>query len=200
MTNTIYLTPTDRAAKPAIALMKKAYPTYRGRRFRIRVDDTPLNVRSSWDGGSRDYFTFVNLATGDVGSTVGAQSAFDPTIPGAEQVALPLNVGCVEHSITQGRDCGLTLVIRSTHATTFLPAPDRDLTTDQSACLLATASLKNTYGGRTNIRQQESGLTQNEWSTAQVTLIAKNLLTKSGSITPNGRNAIANHPDRDRRF
>jgi hypothetical protein len=98
-----------------------AYPSYRGRKFHIEVSEHPIDVRSYWDGGSRSYFCFVNLATMAVSQQVPAQSAFDRPIGGADAVALPVGFACVEHSIFCGKDSGLTFHIRPENAAKLLP-------------------------------------------------------------------------------
>lgn len=90
------------------SVTKAAYPEYRGRRIRLVVANHPLNVKSYWDGGSRDYFRFVRLADMDV-LPVPVQSAFDKQIPGAEAVTLQPGIVCVEHSIMCGKDRGLRI-------------------------------------------------------------------------------------------
>ena len=101
-------------------LFTKAYPKYEGRRFFLEVSDKPINCKSWWDGGSRDYFVFVNLATREVCS-VPAQSAYDRQINGLDNVVLPVGFACIRHSFFCGRDCGLTIIIRPENAAKFLP-------------------------------------------------------------------------------
>ena len=187
---TLYLTPTDTAAQPAIRLMKQAYPSYAGRQFKLRLTDRSINVCSYWEGGSRSYYTFVNLDTGAISPEVPQQSAFDERVPGAQAVALPPGVGCVEHSYFMGKDYGLTLIVGPENATKFLPDTGPALTDDEVTCLRLTSSLKNTYAGRTNIRQAESGMTMPAWVAVQTGLMARTLLRTNGSITPAGRNEV----------
>jgi hypothetical protein len=187
----LYLTPSDPAAQPAIRLMRAAFPSYHGRQFKICVTDT-VCVSSYWDGGSKDSFVFVDLETAETSRQVPPQSAFDPVIPGAEAVTLPAGAGCVEHTIYRGKDLGLSLHLSPANATKMLPDPD-PVSDDESTVLQFTATYKNTYGGRTNIRfaeaAEETGITHERWSEAVRTLTARKLLNKAGSITPAGRNA-----------
>ena len=212
--NTIYLTPNDPAAQSAIRLMNSAFPDYRGNKYKVRVQTT-VNVQSSWSGGSRDYYAFVNLADGRATNPVPAQSQFDRPISGADCVTLPDGIGCVEHSIFCGKDMGLTLIVAPSNGPRFLPSAD-ELPELLALCLIATASLKNSYGGETDIRfkrvreylasRWENGaridtgitLSRADWDAAVADGINRGYLTKAKSITPNGRNAIANHPLRNR--
>lgn len=112
----IKLTPKD----PAADLARRAFPGYRGRLFRLQVQDGPINCASYWDGGSRDYFAFVELATGRVTPAMPPQSAFDATVPGLDRVTLRAGIACVRHAIIQGKDRGLTLLIHPDNAAPLL--------------------------------------------------------------------------------
>jgi hypothetical protein len=103
------------------SLVSKAYPRYIGRKFRLQVSESALDVRSYWDGGSREYYTFANLATGEVSSAVPAQSAFDRKIDGADRVELPVGFACIKHSIFCGHDTGITIIVRPENAAKLLP-------------------------------------------------------------------------------
>jgi hypothetical protein len=103
------------ADNTAKRLAKAAYPSYRGRKIKVQPisPEHTIDVRSYWDGGSRDYFAFVNLATGEVSSQVPAQSAYDRQIGGADRVSLPRGIACVQHTIFCGKDLGLRLIVRA---------------------------------------------------------------------------------------
>jgi hypothetical protein len=77
-----------------------------------------------------------------------------------------------------------------------LPAPT-ELTEDEEIVLVATRSLKASYGGVSNYRLSEArrytGIDLHRWETAKAMLIAKKLLNKAGAITVEGRNACPNH-------
>lgn len=92
------------------------FPEYTGRRFFLHVSEAPINCASYWDGGSRSYFRFVNLATMEASAQTPAQSGFDRTVKGLDAVELPVGFACVEHSIFCGRDGGITIHIRPENA------------------------------------------------------------------------------------
>jgi hypothetical protein len=207
----------DSATQEALRVMRAAYPGYRGRKFSVRVQAlSNMDLRSYWDGGSRTDYTLIDL---DSRRTVAlpTQSPFDAPVRSVEQFVirhlgvfddgtyecdlwhstieaakLPLNVGVVEHVIFQGRDQGLTLVIDPAKAAGLLPSPDT-VTDDQQIVLHYTGSLKNTYGGETNLRfkeaHRETGIPETVWETAKASLIQSKHLRSNGSITPKGRNA-----------
>jgi hypothetical protein len=182
---TRYLTPTDPSAEHAIAIMKRAFPSYTGKKFSIRTVSKTVNCASSWAGGSRSYFRLVALDAPTMSRVVPPQSMFDSQIDGIDTVSIP--IGIVKHTIFCGRDMGLSLLLAPENATSLLPESD-PVTSDERAVLQATATYKNSYGGRTDIRFHESGLTREVWDAAQTTLIARKLLRSNGSITPEGRN------------
>ena len=103
-------------------LVSKAYPNYTGRKFRLTVAERPINCTSYWDGGSRDYFVFANLSTGEVSSQVPAQSAFDRSLSGCEAIHLPEGFVCLEHSIFCGRDTGITIHVHPNNMARLLSA------------------------------------------------------------------------------
>lgn len=183
---------TDKATQGAITLMRAAFPRYPGRMFSINVTDAPIDVRSYWDGGSKDSYVFIGLDS-NLTRSVPAQSAFDPTIPGAAAVALPDGIGCVRHAISCGKDLGLTLILHPRNCAPLLP-PAQDVSADEGIVLTYTRQLKNTYSGRTNLRYIEAheatGITEERWQAARDRCISRKLLNRAGSITPSGRNAV----------
>jgi len=180
------------AVQQAIRLCKTAYPSYSGRKFSVRVTDRALNLRSSWDGGSRDYYTLIDLATGRTSPRLPDQSAFDRPVQGLDAVTLPLNAAVVQHCIFRGKDLGLTLIVGPENATQFLPTQET-LPDDQITVLTFTRRYQNTYGGRTNLRYVEAhrstGISQSNWTQAQQALVSSGHLRKNGSITAKGKNA-----------
>jgi hypothetical protein len=173
-------------------IVAATFPDYHGRKFRISVSDTPLNVRSYWDGGSRRFYRFVNLATLEASAQVPVQSMFDPEIKGADNVTLPEGFACVEHSIFCGQDTGITIHIRPENSAGLLPAPI-ELTREQRIVLIATRSFKSSYQGISNYRFHEAhsvtGITLDSWNLAKSQLQAKGLLDARGALTFHGKNA-----------
>jgi hypothetical protein len=101
-------------------ILQVTYPDYRGRKIRIIPQRYPLNCKSYWEGGSRDYFAFVRLDTFQT-APMPAQSAFDKDIRGAESVTLPAGVICVEHSIFCGKDVGIRIHLNPENLVSMLP-------------------------------------------------------------------------------
>ena len=65
-------------------------------------------------------------------------------------------------------------------------------TADERTVLIATKSLKSSYGGVSNFRFHEAnrstGITLDRYNTAKSTLIGKKLLNAAGAVTIEGRN------------
>ena len=204
MQKTIHL---ERVDGLAAAIVRATYPEYRGRKVAIEVTDSPIDVRSYWEGGSRDYFRFVNLTTMEVAS-VPQQSAFDRPIQGADQVKLLDGFACVMHSIFCGKDLGITIMIGAANAAPLLPAPSAELSADQKLVLRYTAGRKSSYAGRDRCQMamddmesdrrfnpsKPAPITREAWNAAKESLIGLGLLNKAGAITASGRNAIVNEP------
>jgi hypothetical protein len=112
-------TKTDSPEVKRIA--KLAFPEYKGRKFAFDVQNYPLDMRSYWDGGSRDYYKFVSLADGRVSMEVPVQSAFDPKISGLDSVTIPEGFVAVRHSIFCGKDSGLTVIANPANLSKLLP-------------------------------------------------------------------------------
>ncbi len=175
-------------------IAKVAYPSYTGKKFRIETRET-IDVRSCWDGGSRDYFTFVQVTGEGVvrGFEVGQQSAFDRPIHGAESVKLDTVPGlvCVRHSIFCGKDTGLTIFIHPSMMNPALLPAKVELTDTERKVLYYTRALKSSYGGISNYRQVNSGLTLEVWEATKADLVTKGLMARNGSLTVKGKNAAA---------
>ena len=169
---------------------RKLLNGYNGRTFKAYVTDSVTCRGMQWDGGSRSTYTAVNLQTGESRPITDGrpwpQNMYTPP-------AIPLqrDQAIVEHSIFCGKDAGLTFYIHPDNAAALLPAADA-VDDDQRTVLEYTARLKNTYGGRTDIRfteaRRDTGITRERWAAAQAACIAAGYLRKNGSITPAGRN------------
>jgi hypothetical protein len=115
--NAIKVSPSDAMVR---RILQATYPSYRGRKVTIVPQRYPLNVRSCWGGGSRDYFVFLRLDTFAV-APMPAQSAFDKPVQGADAVTLPVGIVCVEHSIFCGKDAGIRIHVNPDNLVAMLP-------------------------------------------------------------------------------
>ena len=172
------------------------FPEYRGRKFKVAFRK-PTSLDSYWDGGSRDYYALWNLDNGKQFAIPSNHPAFERGRAAATVKAnatihdLP-NIIVVERSYFCGKDSGITFYADPARISGMLPAPV-DLTAAEKTVLEYTARLKNTYGGRTDIRfsdaSRETGITRDAWDVARLSCQHKGFLRANGSITPAGRNA-----------
>ena len=184
----IHLPPTQ--ARETAAL---AFPSYKGRTYRLDNSGAPVNVRSYWAGGSRDYYAAVNLSTGERLPVPANGSGFDGGPIAPNGVTVPPGYLIAQHSISCGVDMGITLPVPPGTALAFLPSPET-LTASERLVLDYTSRLKNTYAGETDIRYRQAnrdhGIAKADWETAKAALISRRLLNKAGAITVSGRNAL----------
>ena len=99
---------TNEATVKQIA--KKAFPDYTGRKFYLEAQQHPLDLRSSWQDGSREYFRFVRLADMQASQEVPAQSGYDRPVSGLDSFMVPEGFVTVRHTFFCGHDCGLTVI------------------------------------------------------------------------------------------
>ena len=91
---------------PLASIARRAFPGFKGRKFRVQVSDRPRRLLSFWDGGSRD--TYCVVQDGMVISP--------PTVAPFGREAVPDYVPVkgailVEHSIFMGKDAGCTIYL-----------------------------------------------------------------------------------------
>lgn len=192
--STIYTNHPD-VKKIALA----AYPDYNGKKFSVEIAADHLDVRSYWDGGSRNYYVFLRLDTFET-MPMPQQSAFDAKVEGADRVQLIPGMVCVEHTYFQGHDLGITIHVHPENAPKFI-SEKPELSRNEQIVLVFTRSYKNSYGGQSNIRFHEAtgskGISLQEWVEAVQSLQAKKMLNKAAAITNEGRNAIGDMREYD---
>jgi hypothetical protein len=185
--NAIYTNDID-VKKVALA----AYPDYSGRKFKVVVETSPINVSSYWDGGSNNYFVFLRLDNLKTWEMPG-QSINDVKVEGAENVSLIPGMVCVEHTYFCGKDLGITIHVHPENAPKSI-TEQVELTREEKIVLVFTRSYKNTYAGMSNYRYHEAcrskQISLEQWETAKASLTAKGYLNKYGAITMEGKNVI----------
>ena len=164
-------------------LFKVAFPSYAGRKFKIRAVSGSVNMRSSWGGGSRDYFKVVSFC----GETfeMPAQSMFDQKVEGSDAFMIPEGMAVVQHSIFNGKDMGLTIIVPEQRVKGLLPAPKFELTNDQVKVLKIVGGYKS-FARKDEAKFQGISLSRYEYLIEELKVMG--LLRKNGSITPDGRN------------
>ena len=179
-------------ASEAMALVRRAYPDCTKNCVTIYPCDenTEHNCASYWDSGYRDYFMFVELATGQQ-KQAPQQSMFDRKVEGLDKVKLPRGtVIVVQHFMGTGKSVSIRMRQEDLNPT-FLPLPSPELSEAEKRCLYYTRSRKSSYGGIKEFRRHEAGMSVEAWDAAKASLLTKGLLDKRGALTVNGRN-VAN--------
>lgn len=175
-----------------IALARRCFPGYTGRKFEVLPFAGPMRLDSNWSGGSREFWVLLNLGTNKGAAVPENGTPFTPQL--GELKELPFNCVLARHNISCGHDLGITLYVHPDNLNQYsLPAPDV-LTRDEKIVLVATRTRKSSYAGIPNFRfhsaHEETGITEPAWNAAKASCQARGLLNKAGAITDAGRNAI----------
>lgn len=167
----------------------KAFPGYSGKKFRVETFNGPMELRSYWDGGSRDYYVIVNMKNGRA-KAVPENGAHGNIFRISK---LPDSFAIVKHTTFSGKDMGITIYVNPENMSKMLPKQD-DTEWAEKVVLSATRALKSSYAGikdyRFHTALRDTGITKPEWDKAKEALIQKGMLNKAGAITDAGRNAI----------
>ncbi len=170
-------------------IITATFPRYGGTTVQIKPSEqAPTQLDSYWDGGSKESYALYRLDTREVLSVHSNHPFFEPNQP-RRLAALPANILLVHHTIFCGKDLGITIYGDLSH---LLPAPTLTATPEERIVLVATRSLKNSYGGKTGIRKreamEETGITADAYDAAYAACITKGYLTHAGAITATGKN------------
>ena len=183
-----------RRSDPTVdALIKAAFPGWTGQRVEAHVTDSVHLYGTNWDEGSRRTYVIVRLA--DLATFRIEQAPFLRRSELHEN-RYELPEGFVVVVRREGPYAGIEIISSAADITPLLAAPDT-LTEDEEIVLVATRSLKPSYGGVSNYRFVEArrytGISAGRYEVAKASLIAKKLLNRAGAITVEGRNACPSH-------
>lgn len=185
--NTVHLRRSD----PTVdRIVRATWPSYTGQHISAHLTDTVRFYGTQWDEGRKRDYALLRLA--DMKRVEVEEAPFlsrselherDHKIPD----------GFVVVVFNDGPRQSVEIITPPGNVSHLLPAPT-ELTADERTVLIATRSLKSSYGGVPNYRYHEArrarGITLDRWIAAKASLIEKRLLTKAGAITPEGRNAV----------
>lgn len=104
-------------------LVQATFPEYRGRKIVVKAASEVGLFGLNWCEGSRNQFRTCDLT----GKALGSADKWNMTAPWAnaaegKHVPIPAGAVVVEHTIFQGRDCGLTLHVNPADMPLLLPA------------------------------------------------------------------------------
>lgn len=172
---------------------KSAYPAYNGRKFKVIFDTQKMNCRSYWDEGSRTLYAMVRLSDMEVAHAPSNAHPFFTTVQGVDSVTIPEGFVIVAHSISRGKDMGLTIYSPDVPK---LLAHGEELSTEETNVLYATRVYKSSYAGVSDYRAQELrhavGMSQAKVNEIRNTLIERGYMSKNKALTTKGKNAVAN--------
>ena len=114
--------PVSKTDESIAKILRATYPDYRGRKVYVDPSDGPVDVRSYWSEGSRDYFVAVDLRTMRTIAVPQNGTPFDGGPLSPNGVIPPVGYAIVEHSIFCGKDVGITIHVHPDSMPRFLPA------------------------------------------------------------------------------
>ncbi len=88
-------------------IFKLVFPAYKGRTFAVEVQESPVDVASCWDGGTRSYFRLLRLSSGKMLTVSGANPMHPGTLSGKDTYTAKPGYVLVEHCYFCGKDMGL---------------------------------------------------------------------------------------------
>lgn len=84
-------------------ILKKTFPDYTGRKFKLSIRDKYYIMDSYWDGGSRTYSQMIRFEDNKV-------SAIPEKVFEGKEFPIPNNILIVERSYFCGHDAGITII------------------------------------------------------------------------------------------
>lgn len=175
------------------AIIGASFPQFTGQKVEAHIQSTVRFIGTYWDEGSKRDYAVVRLADLRCGLIPDEQHGTGST---AHDLDYPIPQGMVVvcHSRWGQRE-HVEIIGPASNLTPMLDRP-ADLTEDERTVLIATRSLKASYGGIKDFRFVEAsrrrGITRDRWDAAKANLIARKFLNKMGAITVEGRNAVGN--------
>lgn len=166
---------------PPVEIMRRV-TGYKGRKFQV-VSCTEVELYGAyWSGGSKNKYYAVDLVTGEYRAA--ADLLNGPT------VKLELNKAIIKHCIFQGKDLGCTMYCLPENLPERLSVEKVD--DEVKAVLRATRGYKASYGGNKWFRQEQSGLTREQWLVAVERCKSLGYLDSRGAVTTEGKNVCLN--------
>lgn len=106
---------TKQSAPEVVEVARRAFPDYRGRKFRVAPFDRPRDLISGWDGGTRSQYRVVPLVAGSSAGSfeVPENGTFPLQNDGRKCMLseLPEGLALVQHTIFCGHDIGIIVYV-----------------------------------------------------------------------------------------
>lgn len=143
----------------------------------------PMELDSNWSGGSKTFWTLVDLSDGRVLALPESGAVGQPKAPKLD--ALPANTALIESGLFLGKPIAATIHMHPDNLTKLIPATVT-LTDAERFVLGCIASMKSVARADA---YESKGLSERDVETIKAGLLAKGLIDKRGAITVAGRNA-----------
>ena len=192
------------------AIIAAAAPGYRKKTATLAPFSGTMTVNSYWDSGSKSSYALVDLATRRARPLGGSSHPFfdvrarghaNQTTPDGTLTTdaagtitlhrIPDGYALVQTGYWRGRPTRANVYVNAANLTPLLPAADPAITETMTHVLGYTDALKNSYGGRTDLRFEAAArdldMTRDEWTAAQARLVTLKYLRTNGAITPAGQ-------------
>lgn len=104
---------------------------------------------------------------------------------------IPKDHFIIAHTISMGKDTGITFYVRPEEMPKDLAGGDDDLTFEQKVVLSCFFSFKSSYAGIKDYRKSEgiALISSEEWDNAKASLIEAEYISSRNSLTTKGKNA-----------
>jgi hypothetical protein len=167
---------------------------YMGRHYAVTARESftvPADA-GLWEGGSRDTYLLVELATGRTIHAVAHEAA--PWAKDRKSITtnIPPGAALVLHSIFRGKDMGLVFHVHPDSIAPMLPAPSAlELSLAEQVVLSVSSGLipkaRREYAAR-------AGVDGNAYESALLSLQGKGLMSANKALTVKGKNAVSTLP------
>jgi len=109
-------------------ITRAAFPSWRGRKARVRPVESMTLHDLNWSGGTRSQYVAIELATlrRAAGEHMNMPAPWANPFEG-KQIALAPGLAIVEHCIFCGKDLGCTIYVHPADMPRLLPGPAADL-------------------------------------------------------------------------
>lgn len=183
-------------APEVVAICRAAFPACtKCRQVKVQAITFPMQLASNWDGGSRNDYVIVDLATQRVASV-----PENGTIARRVMVlsTLPDGYAVIEHSFSQGHDLGCTVHVLPQNLNALAITQRVALSDNERIVLVYTRAIIPKE--RFSEANRETHIAEADWLIAKHDLIERGFLNRAGAITEAGKNAVSGQMTSDLAF
>lgn len=177
----------DLKKSPEVAKLLKAVGGYQKQdRAVLLAFAGPMELDSNWSGGSKTFWTLVDLADGRQLPLPESGAVGQPKPPTLD--ALPVNTALVETGVYLGKPTVARVHMHPDNLTKLIPAEQPVLTDAEKFVLNCIGAYTSSYRAE---EYRRKGLDERDVELIKGTLHSKGLIDKRGAITVAGRNVRA---------